>query len=247
MKEVRGVVIGSALVTGLTLLYLWRRYLKKLSEWKEVAEVDKLFVHPVKSCRGIEVKSFVAQSKGIYAEGTQIGDRSFMMTHENGRFATIRQFPNMVLITPTVVAENKLMLNAPGMDPIEVATPDHRIVKASSYKVFGTSCLGVDCGDEVAKWLQDYTKANNTRLVYHSERLPSRKNPMLLEFSHLGVYAKEPLQSMFQDDSPFNLVSQASLDMLNTKLDENHQINERFFRPNVLLKGKQQFSIDITV
>lgn len=239
MKDMHGVVIGSALVTGLTLLYLWRRYRKRESEWIEVAEVDKLFVHPVKSCRGIEVQNYAVRSKGIYAEGSVIGDRSFMMTYENGRFATIRQFPQMVLIRPSVIAKDKLLLNAPDMEPIEVATPpDHKSSEGRQYKVFGSSCIGIDCGDEVAKWLQTYTKANNTRLVYHSERLPSRKIPKLMEFSHLGVYAKEPLQAMFHDNSPFNLVSQSSLDILNTKLDENHQINERFFRPNVLLKGE---------
>nr|XP_039251914.1 mitochondrial amidoxime reducing component 2-like [Styela clava] len=244
MNDMRTVVFTTAVAISCSILYLVWRKRRCMSNWKEVAIVDKLFIHPVKSCRGISVDNFVATEKNVMLSNSDIGDRTFMMVHEYGRFATIRQFPQMVLIKASIIGINKLRLEAPGMRAFEIEIPIHGSGKVLNYKVWGTRCPGVDCGDEAAAWLAEFTGVNTARLVFHNKQLPSREGTKLLEFGHLGVYSETTTKSTFQDYSPFNLVSQASVDLLNTKLDGDHQVTERNFRPNVLLKGCSAFAED---
>ncbi|XP_039251915.2 mitochondrial amidoxime reducing component 2-like [Styela clava] len=245
MNDLRTVVFATAVAISCSILYLvWKKKHQSISNWKEVAIVDKLFVHPVKSCRGMSVESFEATEKSVMLSNSDIGDRTFMMVHDNGRFTTIRHFPQMVLIKASAIGKNKLQLEAPGMKTFEMVIPVHGSEKVLNYKVWGTSGPGVDCGDEAAAWLAEFTGENTARLVFHNKQLPSREGTKLLEFGHLGVYSEKTTKSTFQNFSPFNILSQASLDLLNTKLDSDHQVTERNFRTNVLLKGCSAFAED---
>jgi uncharacterized protein YcbX len=53
-------------------------------------DVIRLFIHPVKSMRGIGVSHALADMSGLAF------DRIFMVTEPDGTFITARQFPQMV-------------------------------------------------------------------------------------------------------------------------------------------------------
>ncbi len=56
--------------------------------------LSRLFIHPVKSMRGIGLSHAYADISGLAF------DRIFMVTETDGTFITARQFPQMVKFTP---------------------------------------------------------------------------------------------------------------------------------------------------
>ena len=57
--------------------------------------LSRLFIHPVKSMRGIGLTHAFADISGLAF------DRAFMVTETDGTFITARQFPQMVKFTPS--------------------------------------------------------------------------------------------------------------------------------------------------
>jgi uncharacterized protein YcbX len=56
--------------------------------------LSRIFVYPIKSCRGIEVSEAQLAARGLQ------GDRRYMLVDAKGHFITQRQFPKMSLTTP---------------------------------------------------------------------------------------------------------------------------------------------------
>ncbi len=71
-----------------------------------MATLTRLFIHPVKSMRGIGLTHTLADVSGLAF------DRIFMITEPDGTFITARQFPQMVRFTPSPVHDG-LHLTAP--------------------------------------------------------------------------------------------------------------------------------------
>ncbi len=59
-----------------------------------MATLSRLFIHPVKSMRGIGLTHALADISG------PAFDRIFMVTEPDGTFITARQFPQMVRLPP---------------------------------------------------------------------------------------------------------------------------------------------------
>lgn len=68
--------------------------------------LTRLFIHPVKSMRGIGLTHALADISGLAF------DRIFMITEPDGTFITARQFPQMVRFTPSPFHDG-LHLTAP--------------------------------------------------------------------------------------------------------------------------------------
>lgn len=59
--------------------------------------LSRLYVHPVKSMRGLQLSHALAGAEGLAF------DRVFMLTDADGTFITARQFPQMLLFTPVML------------------------------------------------------------------------------------------------------------------------------------------------
>ena len=71
--------------------------------------LSRLFIHPVKSMRGIGLTHAFADISGLAF------DRLFMVTETDGTFITARQFPQMVKFIPAPLHDG-LHLTAPEID-----------------------------------------------------------------------------------------------------------------------------------
>ena len=67
--------------------------------------LSQLYIHPVKSMRGLALSHAQATTSGLAF------DRIFMVTEPDGTFITARQFPQMVLFTPAIIHDG-LFLSA---------------------------------------------------------------------------------------------------------------------------------------
>ena len=181
--------------------------------------VARLFIHPVKSCAGIEVQQALLTETGLQ------WDRAWMVADERGDLLTQRELPRMALVQPQLEAD-ALVLQAPGQAPLTVpfaATGPMALVRVWSDKVWAW-----DMGDVAAQWFSDFLgqPCQLVRFDVAQRRLSS------LEWTG---GAEAPNQ--FADGFPLLLASLAGLDALNAQLAAagHSGVGMERFRPNLVL------------
>ncbi|MFK5913426.1 MAG: MOSC N-terminal beta barrel domain-containing protein [Woeseiaceae bacterium] len=185
-------------------------------------EVSELFIYPVKSCRGISLNSSEIEPFGLKH------DRRWMVVDESGMMITQRKKSEMCLIQPKLVNDG-LVLSSASIEDLHVVIPSNNKIKV---KVWHDECQALDAGDEAAQWFSTILSVT-CRLVYFSDE----------EFRQVDLsYAKKGDKTAFSDGFPLLLLSQASLDDLNMRL--NHPISIERFRPNIVVKGCEAFAED---
>ncbi len=178
-------------------------------------KISQLSVYPVKSANGNAVSTM-----WLDAMGPQ-WDRRWMVVDANYRFRTQRKFAKMCLIE-TKLSGERLTLSAPGAGSI---TLDESSAIVQDVVVWRDTVQAKDCGDAAAQWLSDYL-AKPCRLVFMADKTRRLVNP---------EHAKNQEIVSFADGYPILIVSNESLELLNSKLDSKVQMDR--FRPNVVVSG----------
>jgi len=187
-----------------------------------VITISELYIHPLKSAAAISLEQVLLDEFGLQY------DRRWMLTDEKGNFLSQRQLPEMCLIN-ALVMETSLRLAAPGMPDVDAYVDESSRVNVT---VWGDQCRAYDCGDDAAEWLS-YLLKTSCRLVYFPDD----------EFRQVDLaYASEGDKTGFSDGFPLLLISQASLEDLNSKLDESVSMTR--FRPNIVVTGTEAFAED---
>ena len=229
--------VGAALTVVVVTINLVLRGQKK--KWKKVGKVSELFLHPVKSMKGASVQHLFATKKGMrsWDKAKSMFDRSFMVIQPSGNMMTARKESKLVTIEVELIKDS-IILSAPDTTPITVPIPLD-LSKGIECAVWGEKTLGLDCGDEVSQWLSSLLN-NEYRLVYHSSEINGRK-----------ITARDVLRSskfanagniMYHDGTPGHLLSEASLEDLNTRLTK--KVTARSFRPNIVVNGCNPYDED---
>jgi len=187
--------------------------------------LSTLTYFPIKACRGFDVPASNVQHMGLEY------DRRMMVVTLDGKFLTQRENPRLALVTPTLKNE-AVTLSAPNFESIQFSvqstgTPTPVDIWSSS------SVDAVDQGDEAAIWLSDWL-GTSVRLVHIADGYKRKLNPSyaINADDHTG----------FADGYPILIVSEESLQDLNSRLDSPVPINR--FRPNLVVKGCEPFAED---
>jgi len=183
-----------------------------------------LYRYPVKSLRGEAFDTLEVTPRGLAL------DRRWMVVDADGRFLTQRQQPRMALIQARVGADGRLQLQAPGMRGIEVALTHARARMA--VRVWDDRLLADPVDEAADRWLGEVLGLS-CRLVYLPEDVRRPVDP---------DYAQPADQVGFADGFPFLLISQASLDDLNARLER--PVSMLRFRPNLVVTGCEAFAED---
>ena len=178
--------------------------------------VASLHVYPVKSCRGIDVDSFLLTGTGPE------WDRRWMIVTPAGIFITQRSHPAMATIA-VAIDGGVLRLSTAGRAPVEV--PVGHDGQSWPVVVWKSACLGIDAGDEAAAWLSEVI-GEPLRLVRQDPAQPRHANTQ---------YAPESTPVSFADAYPILMISRASLEELNRRLPVPIPMTR--FRPNVVIDG----------
>jgi uncharacterized protein len=186
--------------------------------------ITALNIYPVKSCRGI------ALTQGRLTETGFEHDREWLITTPEGRFMTQRERPLLAQIETALTGE-QLVLRKP--NGAELALPLNLTGPEVEVTIWKDRCGAFDAGDEAANWLSEHI-GKPARLVRFDQR---RKRPCEKEWTQ-GMAA----YSQFSDAYPWLLISQASLDELNTRLKQPLPMNR--FRPNIVVDGLAPFGED---
>ena len=194
--------------------------------------VERLFIHPVKSCAGIEVQQALITSTGLQ------WDRHWMVVDAQGEFLTQRTHARMALVRPQLGAQ-ALTLQAPGQAPLCVPLqPLQGAAPATTVVRVWKDCVHAwDMGEEAARWFSQFLGLP-CRMV--------RFDPSQSRLSSLEWTAGERAQNQFADAFPLLVTSTAALHELNAQLAAagHASVGMERFRPNVVLGGVQAHDED---
>ena len=190
----------------------------------ENVTLSGLYVYPIKSCAGISLQSAEVSATGLRH------DRRWMLVDDAGEFMSQRAHPRMALISVRLDPE-WMIVNAPDMDELEIPLrngPGNHI----DVRVFGDANRGELVGGEADRWFTEFLEFP-CRLVHKPD-----DDPRLVDSS----FAQSGDQVSFADGFAFLLISEASLEDLNTRLEDHLPIDR--FRPNFVVRGCGPYAED---
>ncbi len=179
-----------------------------------MATLSRLFIHPVKSMRGIGLTHALADISGTAF------DRIFMVTEPDGTFITARQFPQMVRFTPSPLHDG-LHLTAPDGSSALVRFTDFTPQDAPT-EVWGNHFTARVAPTAINQWLSGFF-SRDVQLRWVGPQLTRRVK------RHNAV----PLG--FADGYPYLLTNEASLRDLQQRCPAGVQMEQ--FRPNLVVSG----------
>lgn len=206
--------------------------------------VSALWVYPVKACAGIAVDRWPLDARGLRY------DRHFMVVDGSGGFLTQRTHPTLAVVTTAFTDDGRLAITTPGgsvavqlpvlpslpslpsTDRDPVAPPNQQCGEPRMTEVWGFRAAAEDAGDAAAELLSEHL-GESVRLVRVPPDYPRRADP--------GT-AGEDVPVSFSDGYPLLLTNEASLESLNSWLDEPLPMDR--FRPNLVVAGTTPFAED---
>lgn len=199
-----------------------------MSSHHVAATIARLFVYPVKSCAGVELRE---------AQLTETGfdlDRAWMVVDAEGSFVTQRELPRMALIRPQVKA-SEVVLRAPGMLALHLSIDT--VEEPAKVRIWDTEVPAFDMGAIAAQWFTDFL-GQPLRLV--------RFDPEYRRLSNTKWTGGAEALNQFSDGYPLLVASTASLDLLNAKLAAGGHaaVGMERFRPNIVLAGLEAHDED---
>lgn len=169
-----------------------------------------LFVHPLKSCRGLDTVRAFAGFGGL------LHDREWLLATPDGEFITARSEPGLVRVEAELWP-GMVLFRAPGHAPI--AAMDSRYTEAAAARVWGDAFQARHGDAAVDAWFSE---------------LLGRPCRLLWMGAHSARQRADLTHSLsFADGYPYLLVNQGSLDALNAQLQTTAGL--RNFRPNLVV------------
>ncbi|KAM5302293.1 mitochondrial amidoxime-reducing component 1-like isoform 7-T8 [Glossophaga mutica] len=228
--QLRPFWLGAAAL-GLTAVVLgtvvWRRTgSRRRRRLQRVGTVARLWIYPVKSCKGVAVSEAECTALGL--RSGNLRDRFWLVIDETGNMVTARQEPRLVMISMTDEGDT-LTLRAPSMEDLLLPLRTPTTGAVLKCRVHGLDIPGRDCGEAAARWMTGFLKTQPCRLVHFEPHMRPRK-------SHQIKPVFRPAdQVAYADTSPLLVLSEASLADLNCRLQQ--QVKAANFRPNILISG----------
>lgn len=179
--------------------------------------------YPVKSCRGETLEVADVEPWGL------AGDRRWMLVDGTGIAITAREANRLVLVCPEITATG-LRVTAPGIDPLEVATPDPQ--KQRPVAIWSSRLTAATASADADVWFSAVLGVE-AHLVWLDD--PTRR-PTSPEFSR----AEDRVS--FADGYPLLVTTEASLAALNDVViaaaaHGREPLPMTRFRPNVVVAG----------
>ncbi len=210
-----------------------------MSNFDLQATISRLFVYPIKSCAGVELKESLLVETGLEF------DRAWMVVDEQGEFLTQRELPRMALIAPQLKF-HEMVLRAPGMLALHIALD--AVEQPCKVRVWDDECKAFDMGDIAAQWFTDFLMQERPADMPAMKLRLVRFDPEHKRASNKKWTKDTEALNQFSDGYPILVLSEAALDELNERLGKAGHANvgiERF-RPNVVLSGLEAHDEDRT-
>ena len=197
-----------------------------------MAQIEKLYIYPVKSLQGISLQKAELTVRGFRY------DRNWMITDQNGRFITQRKVPLFATIQ-VQITDAGLRLTSKSGDDLDIPFESDK-QEIRDTEIWGDHCKAFDEGDLASDWLTDTigtVKGSRLRLVRIHDGYRRNVDP-----THLRQ-GEDP-HTAFADGYPYLVTSISSLNRLNEKLIETgaEAVPMDRFRPNIVISGPEPFA-----
>lgn len=188
----------------------------------DAVQVTQLYIYPVKSLGGIAVKQARITQRGLQY------DRRYMLVDENGTFLTQRNLHELALFKVSFAEKGFV-----------IAFKEHAIELPFSME---GSLIKVKIWDDVVEAISapayfnewfSHALNKKVQLVYMHE---NSIRPVSTRYAHNNE------QVSFADAYPVLLISEASLDLLNSKLEKPLDMDR--FRPNIVVNNIEAHAED---
>ncbi len=187
----------------------------------EPLRISGLNIFPVKSLAGIALNSAVVQPRGFQY------DRRWALVNENNVFIHQRDYTQMALLQPSI-EDNKLVIthkNNPELNISAPLTPESD--QRESVTVWADTCDAVEVSRKVSQWFTDFF-GFECRLMYMPDDSIRPTDP---DYS-----VDQENKVSFADGYPINIVSEASMELLNARI-AGPDLPIGRFRANIILSG----------
>jgi uncharacterized protein YcbX len=189
-------------------------------------QVSQLYIYPVKSLGGIALDSAIVTDRGFQY------DRRWMLVDHNNMFISQREVHQMALLKLTIT-DNGIQVNHSVKNEFYTIPFEPTKNEVAEVTIWDDTCAGQFVSDEADEWFSKMLEIQ-CRLVYmpdDSHRITDQR------------YTSEDSITSFSDAYPFLLIGQASLDDLNSRLNESLSMSR--FRPNIVFIGGGPYEEDM--
>lgn len=189
--------------------------------------LSQLFIYPIKSLSGIAIQSAKVTDRGLQY------DRRFMLIDKNNRFLTQREFPKMALLQTVIEEESLFVFRKDSFEnklvlPLAPEPANEKIV----VRIWNDDCEAQIISNQANDWFSGHLNVD-CRLVYMPDATERKVDIK---------YAMRDDITNFSDGYPILVMGQASLDDLNSRLNEPLPVNR--FRPNMVFTGGMPYEED---
>lgn len=188
-------------------------------------KISQLFIYPVKSLGGMEVSSATLTDRGFE------NDRRWMLVDTNNQFITQREYPQLAMLQVSLEQNGLLVRHKINDSQIQIPF-DTTTGETTNAVIWEDTCNVLLVNPVLDQWFSDILGIE-CRLVYMPDNSVRKVDE---KFATRGEITS------FSDGYPLLIISQASLDDLNSRLETPVPINR--FRPNMVFTGGQPFEED---
>lgn len=193
---------------------------------RATARVTRVFVYPIKSCRGIAVDAAELTPRGLAF------DRRYMLVDARGNFLSQRRYGQMALIE-TAFAANGFRITAPGREPLLLPSAlEPAAHETCQVRVWNDSVEATLADPETNLWFSEFMGFACGLVYLADSQHRAVPNPAAAFDDEVG----------FADGAPLLLLSEASLDGLNARLERAVGIER--FRPNLVVTAQAPHAED---
>lgn len=179
-----------------------------------------IYIYPIKSVKAISQPAAHVEEQGLSF------DRRYMVVDLQGKFITGRTHPQLTQIE-VQFSRKLLQLSAPNMRALTI-NPDNFSQEMQLSQVWADEVNAVHCHDDYDQWFSEYLQQPCQLLFFGKETQRLVKN--------------RATQLSFADGYPLLLINQASVEFLNSRLQ--NPVTALHFRPNIVVKGDFPFIED---
>lgn len=190
--------------------------------------VEELHIYPIKSLPGIQVPESRVMEKGLQY------DRRLMLIDEDGRFMTQRTRPEMCRFNLYLHDDYITIIDKTNTQilPIEIKLNQYWKGETIRASIWNDEVEVIEFDSISSDWFSKIFR-ENCKLVIFPEQNNRRIDP---------EYSPEYHDVSLADGYPVLMISQESLDLLNSKLNYPVEINR--FRPNIVCSGGKSHEED---
>lgn len=178
-----------------------------------------IHIYPMKSCAALSVDTAEVEPRGL------LHDRRWMVVDDDGAALTGRECAALTQVRAQPGQDGALRLDAPGMQSLSVARPAAGALRVATV-VWASPVAPVLAEASAHAWLSEFL-ARPVRLLHMDEDCVRALD---------AKYAQPGDVVSLADSFPVLLISQESVDLLNTRLALPVPMLQ--FRPNLVIAGQ---------